>query len=73
MNKRQPVQSLKKYVSDLPRRKKLAIAVDKTPDYLYQIAEGYVRCGAPLALAINRETGGAVRLSELRGDIWGRK
>ncbi len=61
------------YVQDMAQRRSLALAVGKSADYLWQVGKGIKTPGAKLAQAIHDATGGIVRRSELRPDLWGRK
>lgn len=61
------------YVRSMDRRNALAASVNKTPDYIWQIAKRTKQPGAKLAQAIHDATNGVVRRSELRPDLWGRK
>jgi DNA-binding transcriptional regulator YdaS (Cro superfamily) len=62
---------LQTYVSDIGRRKKLAKAVKRNPDYLRQVAAGYRLAGAKLCLSIEQATDGLVKRHELRPDLFG--
>jgi hypothetical protein len=73
---------LKDYIADPERRRLLADAAGTDPDYLWQIATGYVRkntkkptrASTDLALKIERETTRlgprTVRKESLRPDVW---
>jgi DNA-binding transcriptional regulator YdaS (Cro superfamily) len=60
--------NLADYIADMDRRQALAAAIDKSPDYLWQIATGWTRPGTDkprkaspaLAQAIEAATGGAI-------------
>jgi len=51
-------------------RERLARASGTTVGYLYQIAGGHRRAGAPLALRLEAATGGAVCRCRLRPDLF---
>ena len=64
---------LRTYVQDMARRARLALAVSKSPDYLWQIGAGIRRASPKLAQAIHDATDGRVSRAEIRPDIWGRR
>lgn len=63
--------SLLTYISDMARREALALAVERSPDYLWQVATNRRRASTDLARAIDRETNGEVPKASLRPDVWG--
>jgi DNA-binding transcriptional regulator YdaS (Cro superfamily) len=58
------------YISDIPRRNRLAAELGKNPHYLWQVATRRRRASTDLALAIEDKTGGEVSRCDLRPDIW---
>jgi len=54
------------------QRAKLAAAVERHEGYLYLVSGGHRRASPELAIAIERESGGAVKRSDLRPDLWER-
>ena len=53
-------------------RKMLARKLKTHEQYLYQIATGRRKPGPVMARRIHEATAGAVRLDELRPDVWGK-
>jgi DNA-binding transcriptional regulator YdaS (Cro superfamily) len=51
----------------------LAVAVEKSPDYLSLVARGHRKASHTLAKDIERETDGLVSKHDLRPDIFGDK
>lgn len=68
---------LQTYVADVDRRKALADALGKSPDYLWQLGTGWQgrRPSPELARAIERETAQlgpeVVPKESMRPDVWG--
>lgn len=62
---------LKSYWDDLTPadREQLAAACDTTVGHLRNVSYGYRSCAEKLAIALERETSGAVRCEELRPDV----
>jgi DNA-binding transcriptional regulator YdaS (Cro superfamily) len=58
------------YIKPLPRRHALAVATERSPHYLYQVATNRRRASAELARAIEDATNGEVTRASLRPDIW---
>ena len=52
-----------------PGKAALATACNTSPAYLEQIAGGHRACREALAMAIDRASGGAVTVEELRPDL----
>lgn len=63
---------LNTYIADTDARRRLAGAVGTSPEYLWQLATGWrgKRASRVMAIAIERETDGAVTRQDLRPDIW---
>lgn len=63
---------LKTYISDTGRKDALALALNSSGQYLWQIANGWRnRKPSPqFARRVFEATGGQVTLHELRPDIW---
>lgn len=59
------------YISDMERREALATAVERSPDYLWQVATQRRRASTDLARAIETATAGQVTRASLRPDVWG--
>lgn len=53
----------------MDKRHALAVACESSLGHLQNIAYGYKPCGESLAIAIERETAGAVTVEELRPDV----
>lgn len=68
---RTPVPSLLAYLKSLSRKAKqeLAAKLGTSVEYLFQIARGYRRTSAEFAIAINRETCGAVLCEDMLPDL----
>lgn len=62
---------LKTYITHLPadRREEFAKRCGTSWAYVTQIASGFRKPGAQIAVAIERETGGIVRVEELAPEI----
>jgi DNA-binding transcriptional regulator YdaS (Cro superfamily) len=62
---------LKTYLASLSseQREAFATACGSTPGHLKNISYEYRTCAEKLAIAIERESKGAVRCEELRGDV----
>lgn len=58
------------YISDMDRRRQLAAAVKRSPDYLWQVATGRRSASAKLAKAIDEATDGQVPKHALRSDVF---
>ncbi len=71
MKARKPVPRLLAYLKSLNREAKQALAaeLETSVEYLFQIARGYRRTSAEFAVAIDRETGGAVPCEDLLPDM----
>ena len=63
--------NLSTYLDTLPRggRRRLAEAIDQSPAYLYQMAQGKRRPNETLAVLIEQATGGHVQRDELLPDV----
>lgn len=69
--------TLSEFIADLARRRTLAAALRRSPDYLWQVATGWRgrRASPELALAIERESALlgedlVVPKESLRPDLW---
>lgn len=64
--------NLQKFLQNLPAPDRDAFAkkIETTPGYLQLLRLGHKRVGPAMARRIFTATGGQVRLSELRPDIW---
>ena len=58
------------YISDMDRRRQLAEAVSRRPEYLWQIATARRSASPKLAISIEEATDGVIAKHELRGDIF---
>lgn len=58
------------YISDMGRRRALADAVNKSPDYLWQVATDRRKASTTLATDIDKATAGVVTRQSLRPDVW---
>lgn len=65
------VEPLLAYISDIERRKQLAVDTESSPDYLWQIATGRRKASHLLSKRIEAATAGAVTRCHLRADIFG--
>ncbi len=62
---------LKTYLADLTaeQREAFAKSCDSTAGHLRNVSYGYRSCAEKLCIAIERESGGAVRCEDLRPDV----
>lgn len=62
---------LKSYLSTLSLKERDALAsrCNTSAGHLRNVSYGYRSCGESLAIALERESGGAVRCEELRPDV----
>lgn len=68
---RTPIPKLVEYLKTLTpeQRSEFAVRCETTAGHLRNVADGWRPCGEKLAIAIDRESGGAVLAEDCRPDV----